>query len=133
MKRYSKIFSIAFVFTLIFTSHAFAARETISLPENQVWISKSDTRSGSSSKVYSRLYAVYPTKGGSDNFTRVQVKVTSSTGVSMSNIITLYETSTSNTSISLKDGTLGNKKVKFQFRGNNPDHAAKADVSYDAR
>ena len=133
MKKFSKMLSICFIFTLIFTSHAFAARETITVPVNQGWVVKSDTRSGNYATVYSRLYAVYPTKGGTDNFTRVQVKVTSSGGTAMSGIVTLFETATSNTSISLKNGTLSNKSVKFQFRGNDPDYAAKADVSYDAR
>lgn len=51
----------------------------------------------------------------------------------MSDRIVLYETNTSSTTLPLKDGTLGYKKINFQFRGNDPDYGAKADVEYNAR
>lgn len=133
MKIFSKILSIAFVFALLFSSHAFAARTTLTLPEDQVWVSISTERTGKYKTVYARLFSVYPTDGGKDNFTRIQVRVTSSSGTVMSNRITLYETNTSSTTIQLKDGTLANKKIKFQFRGNNPNYGAKADVYYYGR
>ncbi|MGG0717220.1 hypothetical protein ABE096_06420 [Robertmurraya massiliosenegalensis] len=75
-----KIFSVLFICLLIFSTHAFAARTTITLPSGQTWVSKYDTRSGNYSTVNSRLYAVYPTNGGTDNFTRINVKVTSFSG-----------------------------------------------------
>ncbi|MCZ0704194.1 hypothetical protein J2T56_002490 [Natronobacillus azotifigens] len=128
-----KIFSVVLFCGLLFSSHVFAARTTLTLPENQTWVSRDATRSGDHSNVHSRLYAVYPTNGGNDNFTRIQVKVTSSSGTSMSSIYTLNETSSVNSSIKLSNGTLNNKKIKFQFRGNHPDHGAKADVYYNAR
>lgn len=109
MKIFSKILSIAFVFALLFSSHAFAARTTITLPEDQVWVSKSTERTGNYKSVLARLYSVYPTTGGKDNFTRIQVRVTSSSGTVMSSTITLYETATSSTTIQLRDGTLGKK------------------------
>lgn len=135
MKNTFKITTALFICLLVFNTSAFAAstRTTITVSENQTWVSKSDTRTGNYSDVYSRLYSVYPVSGGEDNFTRIQVKVTSSSGTSMSDIITLYETANANTRITLKNGTMGNKSVKFQFRGNNPKYAAKADLSYDAR
>lgn len=71
--------------------------------------------------------------GGVDNFTRVQVQVTSLSGSTMSNVITLSELASSSTSIKLKEGTLGTRNVLFKFRGNNPSHSAWADVFYSAR
>lgn len=124
--------------SLIFSSHVFAARTNITLPKNQQWVHKFDTRTGSYSNVLARLYAVYPADGGKDNFRRIHVQVISGgevigNSVPMSNIHILNERSTSNTIIPLHEGTLHHRNVYFQFRGNSPEHAARAEVFYDAR
>ncbi|WP_067842986.1 hypothetical protein [Amphibacillus sediminis] len=130
---FSKVLSVIFVCSLLLGTNVFAARTTLTLPKNQTWVSRSATRSGDYSNVHARLYAVYPTNGGEDNFTRIQVKLTSSGGKNMSDIYTLNETNKGNTSIKIYNGSLNTKSVKFQFRGNNPNYGAKADVYYSAR
>ncbi|SEN56741.1 hypothetical protein SAMN04488134_101374 [Amphibacillus marinus] len=132
-KTMFKILSVLFFCSLVFGSNVFAARETLNLPSRQSWVDKAATRSGTYNDVRARLYSVYPPNGGTDNFTRIQVVVATPGNLHITDTVTLNETATSNTSIKLRNGTLNNRSIKFRFRGNNPDYAAKADVEWQGR
>lgn len=109
-------------------------RETITVSANQVWnVRSAITRTRNYSSVYARCYSVYPTNGGEDNYTRVQVVVKNSDGKNISDIVTLYETASTSEEFRIKEGYLSTKKIKFAFRGNNPKYGARADVSYNGR
>lgn len=133
-KQVTRVFLVVFAMLLVTASPAFAYRKTLSLAKNQVWTSVSDTRTGKYSYVETRCYAVYPTSGGTDTYSKVRVRVTSSGGTLLcaKNYYTLSETATSNKKIQLKDGYLNNTSIKFQFCGNTT-NAVKADVWYDAK
>lgn len=112
-------------------SNVFATRSTIMLKTKQVWnVQASLTRTARYSYLTARCFAVYPTGGGKDNFTRVQVKATNTGNTNITNVITLYETSSGSTNIPIIEGYLNETSVKFSFRGNNPNYAAYADVEY---
>ncbi|MCD8501319.1 MAG: hypothetical protein LRY71_06070 [Bacillaceae bacterium] len=51
----------------------------------------------------------------------------------MSNEVRLDEQSTSRQEVKLYDGTLHHTNIRFQFKGNHPDHDAWADVQYWGR
>lgn len=129
---------IVFLMCMVFGTNAFALsaskRETIYLQANQKWNGRAGiTRTGAYSEVYARCYSVYPTNGGTDKFTRIQVKISTIPGEDISDIYTLNETSTGNTSIKIKEGYLTTSTVRFSFRGNDPDYAAYADVYQNGR
>lgn len=131
--KFMSVLSIVFICFLLLGTNVFAARKTVLLPSKQSWVARTDTRTGDYYNVRSRLYAVYPTNGGKDNFEKIQVRVASTGETIMSDVYTLNEKNSSNTTIPLKNGTLGNKHIRFQFRWNHPDYGATADVFYDGR
>lgn len=53
--------------------------------------------------------------------------------MSTSSALTLSETASSSSTIHLKNGLLGERNIRFQFRGNEPKYAATAKVTYDAK
>lgn len=131
MRRVKSIVMMTLAVCLLLSMHVFATRETLSLPKNQVWVSCGTVRSGNYSYVSARCYAVYPIDGGSDTFTRIQVQVTNSAGtvISLSSAYTLYETASSSSQLSLKEGYLATKSIQVRFRGNSS-APAYADVYY---
>lgn len=115
-------------------SLAASGEVSIYISPNRVWTSQSDntdSRSGAYSTVYARNHAVRPTSG-TDNFAKLQTRVTNGYGTVISATYTLDEGATSSTSIAIKEGYLDSKLVGFQFRGNS-DKEAYAIVSYDGR
>lgn len=123
---------------MVLSTSAFAVapskRETIYLSSGQKWNGRAAiTRTGDYSTVYARCYAVYPTDGGEDKFTRIQVKISTIPGVDISDIYTLRESEAENKSIKIREGYLSETSVRFSFRGNDPDYAAMADVYQDGR
>ena len=117
------------------STSALAVRELLIIPAGQVWINRDTTRSGNYSTVTSRVYAVYPPGGGTDNFSRIQVRVTNRSGVVISegSYYTLNENNADFTSLSLKEGYLATTNITFQFRGNDPNYSAYADTYYYGR
>ncbi len=113
---------------------SFAAEVNIYIEPNQNWSSDSDntdSRSGQYSTVYARNHAVRPLSG-TDNFQTIQCQVTNGYDTKISNVYSLNEASSSNTSIQIKEGYLNCTFVGFEFKGNtNAD--AWAIVSYDGR
>lgn len=135
MKK-KNIVNLVLALLLVFAlgTNVSAATATIDLPKNQTWKSISATRTGKKTSCTARCLSVYSTTS-SDNFTRIQARIVSSSGEIMSTkqYYVLSETATKPTTINLIDGTYDNLKIKFQFRGNEPLYAARAKVSYDAR
>jgi len=130
-KKIAAVISTVLMIVLIAGTNVFAVRETIPLGANQVWNTRSAVaRSTYYSYVAARCYAVYPPNGGNDNFTRVQVRAKNASGIVITSIVTLYETADTTTSIDIFEGYLNATSVTFQFRGNDPDYAATADVFY---
>ncbi|MBQ3584388.1 MAG: hypothetical protein IJA27_06715 [Lachnospiraceae bacterium] len=137
-KKIMKILSVGLMMGMIVGTNAFAAvptrRETIFLDFNQQWNGRAAiSRTGDYSTVYARCYSVYPADGGTDNYTKIQAKISTIAGVDISDVVTLNETATSNTSISIKEGYLSTTSIRFSFRGNNPDYSAYADVYQEGR
>ena len=81
--------------------------------------------------VYARNHAVRPISG-IDTFSTIQSQVTNGYDSVISDVISLKESNSSNTSISIKEVYLSCKFVGFEFRGNSS-AAAYATVSYDGR
>jgi hypothetical protein len=138
MKKRISIISIAIFLVLMMGTQVFATskRETLTLGKNQVWNTTSAiSRSGYYNDITARLYAVYPTNGGGDNFTKIQFKAENSSGVNIlsASYYVLYESATSESSYLIKNGYLNTQNVKFSFRGNNASYAATCDVSYNSR
>lgn len=135
--KLAKITSVLFLCLLIFGTNVFAVgfsgRATFTVPQNQAWVARAVNRTGLNYDVYARLYAVYPVGGGYDNFEKAQVRVTAADGTIMSDIHILDETDTRDKTILLRNGTLGHRNIRFQFRGNDPRYAARVDVFYDGR
>lgn len=132
-KKFLRSLSVLFFCFLMLGTNLFAARELLVLPANQTWVSKSTTRTGKYSDVTARLFKVFPYDNRDDDFTRIQARLTSSNGTAISKVYTLYETANVPTAIKLNEGTLDNTNIRMQFRGNNPNYAAYADVFYNGR
>lgn len=133
-----KMFANAFLLMMLcangIVGFASSGEVSIYISPNQVWTSQSDntdSRSGAYSTVYARNHAVRPTSG-TDNFAKIQTRVTNGYGTVISDTYTLSESATSSTSITIKEGYLASKLVGFQFRGNT-NKEAYAIVSYDGR
>lgn len=128
------VLSVLFVCSLVFSTNVFASRTTLYLPSNQNWVNTLlTTRTGSSEYTEAQLYAVYPPKGGKDNFRYARVRVLTKSGTVMANEITLDEQSTSRQKVYIRSGYLSHREIRFQFRGNHPDYDANADVEYWGR
>lgn len=133
MKR--KFFSLLATLLVMFTvlgTQAFAARERIYLPANQVWVIRNATRSTRYSYASATNHAVYPVKG-EDTFTRIQARLTNTSGtvISLASPVTLYEGAGS-TNIYIREGYLNLTNIRFNFRGNST-AAAYTDVTYLGR
>lgn len=136
MKKLTKgvvVFSILAAMTLQMTAFASTGTTTLTLPVNQKWVSVSATRTGSFNDLHARCYSVYPTNGGKDDFKKIQARAVNSSGTVIANTVTLKETATGPTSMAIKNGYLNLTSFKFQFRGNDPELAAKAEVYYSGR
>ena len=133
-KKHIVNFVLALLLVLAFGTNVSAGSKTLNLPKNQAWVSVSATRTGNYTYCFARCLSVYSSTS-SDNFTRIQVRVVNSKGTCMStsSALTLSETASSSSTIHLKNGLLGEKNIRFQFRGNEPKYAATAKVTYDAK
>ncbi len=138
MRLNKKIISIVVLALVLITSvPVFAALEsdvTISLGSDYSWNKRQAlTRSGSYNDVTARCHSVYPSSGN-DNFEKIRVCIenTAGTRIMDSSYVTLNETSSSSTSIPIKQGYLDTDSVVFKFCGNT-EKAASAVVSYNAR
>lgn len=125
---------VALAIAFITSIPVFASTTTISLSKDQAWTKNyNDTRSKDYSYVTARCHSVYPASG-TDNFEKIQVRIlnSSNTVIMDNDYVTLSETASTGTEISIKEGYLGVSSVNFQFRGNT-DKAASAVVSYDGK
>lgn len=109
-----------------------AASTTVSLPKG-LWTTVSTTRTGNYSYGEARCLSVYPFNGGTDNYHKIQAKITSSSNSAISDVVVLDERNTTNTKLYIKEGNLGIKNIKFGFKGNDPELSAKASVSYNGK
>lgn len=104
--------------------------QTIRLPKNKVWMTAGDTsRSGNYSYVRASCDSVYPIQGN-DTFQRIQVRVKDTKGHVISvEPYTVLKEGAGQKNVTLKEGYLAARTVKFQFRGNS-DAEAYAVVNY---
>lgn len=102
----------------------------IYLPPNQAWMTAgSVTRTGNFSYTKAGCDSVYPTSG-SDNFTRIQVRLKNAGGMVISTKASTVLTEGNGTEkIYLREGYMATTPVTFQFRGNSSS-AAYAIVDY---
>lgn len=110
----------------------FAARQLITLEDEQIPTCIHTSRSRSYSYVSVRCYAVYPPNGGTDTYTRIQATVINpATSFPITPTAVLYESATGNTYLNIAQGYLGLSQITVAFKGNDPKFAAVADVYYD--
>ena len=118
--------------TMLMSTFA-AIDKNITIPSNQAWTSgSSEARTGNYSNVKVKCNSVYP-ESGTDNFSKIQTRITNSSGTLIMN--TEYTTLTEGNDysyIAIKQGYLNTTTVRFQFRGNTS-KSAKAVVSFSAR
>jgi len=120
---------LAMVVVMALQVSALTENQTISLPANQVWVTAgSESRSGNLSTVSARCHSVYP-ESGVDLYGIIKCQVTNSSGTAITDMVSLNESASDYTSISIKEGFLAASPVSFQFRGNT-NAAASAVVSY---
>ena len=107
------------------------SRETIYLPENQVWAdaSTSVTHTSGHSSAAAQCHRVYPVYSSIDLFFNCQCRVLTTSGTVISGVHSLNENATSITAIPLQEGMQSVSRVDFEFRGNTS-KAAYAVVSY---
>lgn len=133
-KRLSMVVSAVMIVCMVMSVNVFAAssgREDISLPKNQ-WVHRSGIRSGRYSYVSARVHSVYPSDGGTDNYTRIKARLISSNfSQVLSDEYTLSEKATASEQLKIYEGSLNIKGLLIQFKGYNPDLSAHAVVSYD--
>ena len=132
-KTYTILLTLIMVITVCMPAMA-GTKVNITIPKNQVWSTKkSDSRTGYNGYVSARCHSVYP-ESGTDNFSKIQCRVVSSSGNVMveKSYYVLSESASAATDMNIKDGYFNLKTVYFQFRGNSSD-AANAVVSYYRR
>ncbi len=138
MKRIMSNIALVLTMAVLFSVNVSAAikdpiTKTIDLPKNQKWVSCSATRTGDYDFCYAKCQSVYSTTS-SDNFTRIQARVVNSSGtrISVDSKYILSEKDAGSAVMNIKRGYLSAKSIKFQFRGNKPEYAARAKVFYNA-
>lgn len=135
-KTAKKMISYIFAAMLLFAGNmtSLAKSADVAILANMTWTSDSDhtdSRSGQYSTVYARCYSVYP-DSGTDTFQQIRCRVTNGYGSVISSEVTLKETASSNTAITIKEGYLSTRFVGFQFRGNT-NASANSSVYYNGR
>jgi hypothetical protein len=107
-----------------------AANVVVSLSANQVWTSGyAQSRSGNYTSGYASCSSVYPLSG-SDNFKKMQFRLTSSSGTQISlNASYVLEEGGGYSGAGIKSEYAGLQTIYFQFRGNSHE-AANAVVNY---
>ncbi len=129
MKKVKACIAAILVMSLIIGTNVFASTTTVYCAKKQTWTKAgSMPRTGDFSFVFIWADSVYP-NSGKDTYKKIQAVLENSKGTHISSIITLTEGDYSS-ELYIKDGYLSNKTVYAYFRGNNPDYAAYADVSY---
>ena len=136
-KKIFSILSTTLVLFMLLSTNVFMAAsktETITLLDEQVWnVRPVIKRSGAYYDTYVKCNAVYPRYGGLDTFSKIKVCIRDTSYFNtISDEKTIYE-GAGNYVLTLKNGELNNKEIRFAFCGNNPAYEAKADVYYDAR
>lgn len=98
---------------------ASATYKTIYLEPNKLWSDRIDNpgvRTGNYSYVEVTCHSVYP-ESGSDNFSRMQVRIADMYSNDLSSIYTIKEGDGAN-KIYLLEGYLNTKNIYYEFRGN---------------
>ena len=119
---------------LAFAANQWTANDNFDVKKNQVWNKRATlNRSGNVNYVQTNLLAVFPLDNRPDDFTRVITQViNSSIDAAMSSQMTINETQ-GNVSITLLNGTLNRRDIKFRVKGNNPNYAAGVRMRYNPR
>lgn len=126
--------ALALMLSSTIVCFAAVGETSIYIDSNQIWSAdydNTDSRSGNYSTVYARNHAVRPVSG-IDTFSTIQCQVTNGYDTKISDIVSLKESNSGNTTISIKEGYLSCTLVGFEFRGNTSSDAY-AIVSYDGR
>lgn len=136
-KKIFAVLSLVLITSTIIGTNVFAVTDQIiSVSKNMTWTDVDYLyRSGIDPYVTASCSSVYP-NSGEDNFTRIQVGLkgtpNSPSGETIINwygSYTLYE-GEGDTKVQILDQYLSYKNIRICFRGNDPDYAAKAVVSY---
>lgn len=119
------------MFCMMSMSALAATNVVISLPKDQAWTSRrSMTRTGNYSYVQASCDSVYPTDGGSDNFSKIQARIVDSSGtLIMTKDYVVLKEGDGYQDLDIKEGYQALSPVYIQFRGNSSS-AAEAVVNY---
>ncbi|MCM1327741.1 MAG: hypothetical protein NC094_13705 [Bacteroidales bacterium] len=129
-KLLATLLTIVSILAMNISVMASAGYITVHLWPNQEWTDRYDnpgTRTGNFSYVEVICHSVYP-ESGTDNYSRMQVRLADMYGNALSDTYTIKEGSQVNR-ISLWEGSLSIKDIYYQFRGNSREEAY-ALVSY---
>lgn len=133
-KKIMTLVSVVLMAMMICGTQVFATQEVVYLELNQNWnVRPAVSRSGKYNDAYARCNSVYPPNGQEDTFTKIQAKLCTTAGTTISDVYTLSENDTSDTSLAIRNGYLYITSLKFAFRGNNPNYNALALVTYSGR
>ncbi|WP_167958820.1 hypothetical protein [Anaerosporobacter faecicola] len=134
--KLKKAIVTSLVFSFLISTQVFAAGQTSSqtlwLPEN-TWVGIYAQKTTTAQKAYSRCTAVYPSSGD-DNYTRVKSRCSDATGytcISAKDEYVLYETATGYTTMTFANYVSKGTYFIIDYKGNNPELAAYADVECD--
>lgn len=113
------LFAMVSMLTMSMQTMASAINKTIYLEPNQLWSDRIDNpgvRTGNYSYVEVTCHSVYP-ESGTDNFTKMQVRISNMYSADVSSIYTIKEGDGAN-KIYLYEGYLNAKNIYYLFRGN---------------
>lgn len=132
MEKLKTFLSAAFVMCLLLGNSVMAARNTITLPEHQEWVSLTTSRYTAYHTLSARCIAVYPMNGGTDEFKIIQAQITDRNGAVVINTFQLDETTGKAETFAIPSAYQHEAVFVFKFRGNNYFYSAYADVTYEA-
>lgn len=114
----SVLLTLAIVSSLSITASAASNTESFRVGFNQYWNTRvAVSRSGNYSYASAKLYSNTPVDGGYDSLTGAQVTLyAENSSTQISGTYTLYESNSSNTSLSIAEGYLNEDAVRFAFR-----------------
>ena len=133
--KFLHVVSVVMLSAIVFSNSVFATTNTVYLDTNQDWtnVDSSISRSKVNAFIDCKLKAVYPSNGGSDNYTRVWVQVTTPTFSAIGPEKKLNETASSFSQITIYNGYLDLPTVGIRAKGNDPDLDAWCELEYNGR
>lgn len=137
-KKIQQVMVFALVLGFIMSTKVYAAivTKTITLPID-TWVSNKETKISDVQFSLARCNAVYPTGTYTeDNYHRIRVRIKSGGNIvskpSGGNSYYTLTEGQDNTRIDYSTRLVAGTEINIQFKGNDPEKAAKADVLYTA-